>query len=227
VALAVVLGDHLVARALEGMLEAGLPRGAEATRYLLAICRQTAVGQFLDLKLTRAPLAEVTLLQTLRVALLKTARYGFAGPLVAGALLGGGERGLREALEKVGRGGGLAYQLRDDLIGLFGDDAASGKSGAGDYLEGKRTFPVVYAYAHADAAGKAELAALWELSDKGPADLALARAAVERHGGRAATERLISRFTQSARRALTQLPEAGGLRGRLDGLLLTLSKREA
>ncbi len=66
--LAVVAGDHLFARAVEGMLESGLPGAAAATRYYLGVCRHTAVGQYLDLSLSSARLSEVTLFQTLKVA---------------------------------------------------------------------------------------------------------------------------------------------------------------
>ena len=80
--LAVVAGDHLYARAVELMLSA--PEGVQATRYMLEVCRHTAAGQHLDLVLARAPLSSVTLFRTLKVADLKTARYGFVAPRRAG-----------------------------------------------------------------------------------------------------------------------------------------------
>lgn len=131
--LAVVLGDHLYSRAIEVMLTGGNRRSSEATRYMMAICRHTAAGQYLDLDVGRMPLREVTLFQTLKVAQLKTAKYGFVAPLVAGAMLGGGSDELLGQLERVGRLAGMAYQLRDDLLGLFGDDVIAGKDGGGDF----------------------------------------------------------------------------------------------
>jgi geranylgeranyl diphosphate synthase type I len=225
--LAVVLGDHLYARATETMLGCGLPAAAAATKYLMAICRHTAAGQYLDLDVARAPLEEVTLFQTLKVAQLKTARYGFVAPLVAGAMLGGASPRLLEALERVGRQVGLAFQLRDDLIGLFGDDRVAGKDGGGDFMEGKRTFPVIAAWTRADDAGRARLQQLWAEPDKTAAQLAEARALVERYGGRTATERVIERMTRGARRSLSTLPAAGGTRVLLDGLLARLQRRAA
>ncbi len=224
--LAVVVGDHLYARAVETMLASGLPTSAEATRYMMAICRHTAAGQFLDLELSRAPLRGVTLGQTLKVAELKTARYGFVAPLVAGAMLGGGSPELIAALERVGRQVGIAFQLRDDLIGLFGDDALAGKDGGGDFVEGKRTFPLVAALTRADAAGRERLEALWA-GPKNATTLQQAREELDRHGGRAATERVIARATRTARAALATLPAAHGARGALDGLMARLQRRNA
>lgn len=224
---AIVLGDHLYALAAETMLGCGLPRAAEATRYLMAICRHTAAGQFLDLDLTRTTLDEVTLFQTLKVAHLKTAKYGFIAPLVAGAMLGGGSVELIEALERVGRHVGLAFQLRDDLLGLFGDERLAGKDGGGDFFEGKRTFPLIAAWTRADAAGRAELEALWDGPVKSAASLARARALVDSWGGRRATERVIDRLTRSARKSLGTLEAPASARLLLDVLLAKLEKRTA
>lgn len=220
--LAIVAGDHLFARAMEGMLHAELPRAVEASLYMLAICRQTAIGQYLDLELARAPLGEMSLFQTLRVAQLKTARYGFVAPLVCGAKLGNGKPALEEALERVGRNAGMAFQLRDDLLGLFGDTRTCGKEGDSDFYQGKRTFPVLSAYARAGSADRQRLEELWSLSEKDPAALKEARALVEQHGGRAATERMIAHLTRQTQRALESLPEASGLRAVLASYLLSL-----
>jgi len=225
--LAVVLGDHLFSRALEAMLESGLPGVARVVRYYLAVCRHTAAGQYLDLSLGGAPLAEVSLFQALRVASLKTARYGFCAPLVCGAMLGGGGDALREGLERVGRHVGMAYQLRDDLIGLFGDSAVAGKAADGDFVQGKRTFPVLAAFARATPQAREELEALWALpaADKDARALARARALVEEHGGRAACERMVERASRTARRALQSLPNPNGVRDLLDALIARLAQR--
>jgi geranylgeranyl diphosphate synthase type I len=224
--LAVVVGDHVYSRAVEVMLSCGLPAAANATRYMMAICRHTAVGQYLDIDLARTPLGDVTLFQTLKVASLKTARYGFVAPLVAGAMLGGSPRPLIEQLERVGRQVGLAFQLRDDVIGLFGEDAIAGKDGGGDFVEGKRTFPVVAAWTRADAAGRQRLETLWHAADRrGQAALARARAEVEGFGGRVATQRVIERMTRGARKTLEQLPSAAGARSVLDSLIAHMVRR--
>jgi len=223
--LAVVAGDHLFARSIEAMLESGLPLAPTAVRYLLAICRHTAAGQSLDLELTHAPLHQVTLFQALKVAHLKTARYGFVAPLVCGAILAGADAELIAALERVGRHAGVAFQLVDDLLGLFGDDQEIGKAGGADFFEGKRTFPVVAAWTRADDAGRARLEALWDAPNKDHALLAAARAEVIHHGGRVATERVITRTHRLAARSIATLPEGGGVRELIATFFNSLSRR--
>jgi geranylgeranyl diphosphate synthase type I len=227
--LAVVVGDHLFARSMEAMLSSGLRGAPRASQYYLGVCRHTAAGQYLDLELSRTPLAEVTLRQTLRVAHLKTARYGFSAPLVCGAMLAGAGEELCEGLERVGRYVGRAYQLRDDLIGLFGDTRVAGKAADGDFAQGKRTFPVLAAYKRAHAEARAELERLWSLPPeaKDAEALARARALVEEHGGRAACERAVDRASRVGRRALRALSENGGVRDLLDSLITRLAHRAA
>ncbi|KFE71279.1 polyprenyl synthetase family protein [Hyalangium minutum] len=227
--LAVVVGDHLFSRSLEAMLSSELRGASAASRYYLAVCRHTAAGQYLDLRLASAPLSQVTLLQALRVAHLKTARYGFCAPLVCGAMLAGADSELCEALERVGRHVGLAFQLRDDLIGLLGDERVAGKAADGDFVQGKRTVPVLAAYLRAPAAAREELERLWALPPeaKDAAALAQARALVEEYGGRAACERLVERASRTGRRALQALPDEGGVRDLLDTLITRLAHRAA
>lgn len=227
--LAVVVGDHLFARSLEAMLACGLPGAPRVVRYFLGVCRHTAVGQFLDLDLARVPLSEVSLFRALRVAHLKTARYGFCAPLVCGAMLAGGDAALLAGLERLGRHLGLAYQLRDDLLGLFGDPCVSGKPADTDYAQGKRTFPVLAAYVRATPEVREELERLWALpaARKDEAALRRARELVEHWGGRAACERGVERASRSALRVLRALPDAGGVRDLLDALITRLARRAA
>lgn len=225
--LAIVAGDHLFARAIEAMLAAGLPGATDATSFYLRVCRETAVGQYLDLEATRAPLSSVTLFQTMRIALLKTAQYGFVAPLLAGALVAGAPAGTLLLLERLGRSLGLAFQLQDDLIGFFGDVARAGKPGDGDFRQRKPTFPVVAAYMRAPVAARHALDALWSSGATDDAACAQARKLVEGHGGRRATEHAIRRASASARRTLARLPGPADARQRLDQLIVALVDRAA
>ena len=223
--LAVVVGDHLFARAIEVMLEAPFPEAPAMARYVLKVCRHTAAGQYLDLELSFAPLEEVSVFQALKVARLKTARYGFAAPLVAGALLADGSPELLASLDRVGTNAGLAYQLRDDLLGLFGDEQATGKSGATDFEQKKRTFPLLAAWARAGAQERARLEHLWGEDGGRPEQLDEARALVRSCGGELATQRVVERTTRAAKRALLGIDDATGARVALDELLTGLATR--
>ena len=218
--LAIVVGDHLFALAVDAMLACDLPAAPAVVRYYLGICRATAAGQYLDLELSGTALAAARPWQALRVALLKTARYSVVAPLVAGARLGDGAPGLVRTLERIGRAAGLAYQLRDDLSGLFGDPRAAGKPAA-DLEARKLTLPVLTAYERAPVSARQRMEALWSASGD-PAAAAEMRGLVETHGGRRAAERAIARATHTARHWLHALPAAGGMRAVLADLVETL-----
>ena len=76
---------------------------------------------------------------------LKTAVYSFETPLQAGAVLAGADEAAVQALGSFGRNLGIAYQIVDDLLGVFGDEGDTGKSTLGDLREGKRTVLIAYA----------------------------------------------------------------------------------
>jgi geranylgeranyl diphosphate synthase type I len=225
--LAIVAGDHLFARAIEAMLASGLPDAAAATSFYLRVCRETAVGQYLDLDVTRTPLGGITLFQTMRIAMLKTARYGFVAPLVVGARLAGADAETTLALERIGRSIGLAFQLRDDLIGLFGDVVRAGKPTDADFRQRKPTFPIVAAYTRAPAPARRELEAVWNSDADDAAACARVRHFVEEHGGRRATESAVQRASASARRTLGRLGGAAEPRERLDRLIVALVDRSS
>ncbi len=224
--LAVVAGDHLFARAVELMLTASSPHAALTTRFMLRVCRHTAVGQYLDIDLAGRALAEVTPLQTLRVARLKTANYSLAAPLQVGALWAGGSGELVEALGRIGRAAGVAYQLRDDLLGVFGNEEVAGKSGSADLVEGKRTLPLVVAHRRASEADRWLLDTLHQ--DPNPMRVTRAREVVRRTGAATVTLGLIDRATARARRHLALLPDTGPLacKEELGALLGALSRRK-
>lgn len=118
----------------------------------------------------------------------KTAAYSFAAPLLAGAALAGAEPARAAPLAAVGRRLGLAFQLRDDLLGVFGDRAETGKSDLGDLREGKETLLV--AYARGTEAWLA-VAHRFGRDDLDDGDAAALRAALETSGARRRVERLI------------------------------------
>ncbi|MDY7556700.1 polyprenyl synthetase family protein [Cryobacterium sp. 10C3] len=75
----------------------------------------------------------------------KTAVYSFEAPLMAGAVLAGASEEAIVALGRFGRLVGVAFQLTDDILGVFGDPARTGKSALTDLREGKQTALVAYA----------------------------------------------------------------------------------
>ena len=132
---------------------------------------------------------------------LKTAVYTFEGPLQAGAILAGAGHDVVETLGDFGRDIGIAYQIVDDLLGVFGASADTGKTTIGDLREGKRTVLIAYASTTADWAAVSDLFGCEDLTDEGADRL---RDVLVSCGARAFTEGLARYY---ANRALARLAE--------------------
>jgi len=225
--LAVVLGDYLFARAIEVMLACRIDGVGRAVQHYLGVCRQAAVGQYLDLDLSGISLSDVSLFQTIRVARLKTAGPGFAAPLAAGAMLAGACSETIERLNQIGDSVGVAFQLRDDVLGMYGEADVAGKPCDSDLTEGKRTFPVIAAYLQASEEDRREMGALWSSGEASRGSLARARELVKDNGGLAATEHEIARASRTARDGLRHFSPDNHFRRLLDGLISQLAQRDA
>nr|WP_231930559.1 polyprenyl synthetase family protein [Friedmanniella luteola] len=163
-AAAILLGDLLLMWSAELLLRSGMAADALARATPVAEAMRTEVtcGQYLDIVAQAQPLRAdpaAALAEAGRVVEYKSARYTVQRPCQLGAALGGADPGLQDALAAYGSPAGRAFQFRDDLLGVFGDSAVTGKPAGDDLREGKRTVLVAHAYAGADAAGRALLAA--------------------------------------------------------------------
>ncbi len=96
----------------------------------------TCYGELLEVEaLFQPPLTA----KALQIAELKTAYYSLSGPLQSGAVLAGAPEDVIDQLAELGQVTGVAYQLTDDLLGVFGDEIITGKSASSDLQERKRT----------------------------------------------------------------------------------------
>lgn len=96
-----------------------------------------SAGELLD---TEAALYPPDYADSLKIAELKTALYSCSIPLAMGGMLAGANDNVQQALSQIGSGLGIAFQLADDLLGVFGTESVTGKSVIGDLREGKRTY---------------------------------------------------------------------------------------
>lgn len=143
---AILMGDLLLSAAVMGFARADL---SQATRLrLLDLVEQTILetvaGEHTDVALSHGIVAP-DLHTVLNMSVYKTATYSFSLPLRAGAMLAGSSSSAEDALHMVGRHLGLAYQLQDDLLCVFGDHRVHGKDAFSDLREGKETAIIAYA----------------------------------------------------------------------------------
>lgn len=119
---------------------------------------ETAYGEALDVENSYkdAKIGAIRL-----VTGLKTARYSFVGPLTIGAMLGGAGKAQIKAIEKFGLEVGFAFQLQDDLLGVFGDEKVLGKSTLSDMREGKNTMLIYKTREMASSSDKKFLGKVW------------------------------------------------------------------
>ncbi|MCX5045966.1 polyprenyl synthetase family protein [Aldersonia sp. NBC_00410] len=149
-AVAILLGDVALAWSDDMVREAGLPSAAAARLAPVWSAMRTEVlgGQLLDI--TGESRGDETVEAAIRIDRFKTASYTIERPLHIGAALAGAPDELIAAYRQYGTDVGIAFQLRDDLLGVFGDPATTGKPSGDDLRDGKRTVLFAIALQRAD-----------------------------------------------------------------------------
>jgi geranylgeranyl diphosphate synthase, type I len=204
-AVAILVGDLAFVHADELFLDAEVPseRLLAALRAFVELREEVMAGQYLDL---HAAVSAATDRDTaLTVATLKSGRYTVARPLQLGAVLAGAEEELVAGLERFGDPLGRAFQVTDDLLGVFGDQQATGKSVASDLAEGKRTLLVAETAARLGADDLAVFEAGLGDPDLDATGAQRLRELMERSGARRATEEYVAGAVAEARDRLEEL----------------------
>jgi geranylgeranyl diphosphate synthase, type I len=149
-ATAILLGDIALAWADDMLRGAKLwpDQLARAHTVWQAMRTEVLAGQYLDM-LTQAS-GDETPEMALRIDRYKTAAYTVERPLHLGAVIAGAGPALVQAYRRFGSDIGIAFQLRDDLLGMFGDPQVTGKPAGDDLREGKRTLLLAYGLRAAD-----------------------------------------------------------------------------
>lgn len=152
----------------------------------------------------------------------KTAAYSFEAPLSIAAVLAGSDDSLVERLRAIGRRIGIVYQLRDDVLGLFGDEHETGKSVLSDLREGKETLLINTARAHSAWSQVAHLFGDRGLDAEGGLRL---RQAIEESGARAYVESMIAEHCETIAGLIAEAELPQALAGRLADLTSACSLR--
>ncbi|MCL5411660.1 MAG: polyprenyl synthetase family protein [Patescibacteria group bacterium] len=116
----------------------------EAILNLSEIVVKTILGEILDVACSRSGEKKEEK-DVLSIHKLKTAYYTISGPLSIGALLAGGSQNQIQKITEFGRDLGIAFQIQDDILGVFGNELVLGKSVTSDVEEGKNTLLIIHA----------------------------------------------------------------------------------
>jgi geranylgeranyl diphosphate synthase type I len=139
---AILTGDAMLTVAIEVLLDSGSPHALEAQRLMLATTRELIHGQVEDLQFESREWVDLE--QCQQMAARKTGAL-IAASAVLGCVLVGGDPAVARALNDYGQALGVAFQLVDDLLGIWGDPAVTGKPVLSDLRARKRSLPVTYA----------------------------------------------------------------------------------
>ena len=200
---AVLLGDLALVWSDELLHGSGmhLDELARARPVFDEMRTEVTAGQYLDV-LTQVT-GDMSTERAGKVARYKSAKYTVERPLLLGAALAGAPPALSAAYSAYGLPLGEAFQLRDDVLGVFGDPALTGKPAGDDLREGKRTYLVAAAHEAIGTGTRADLVAQLgdpSLDDDGVERL---RTIIRESGALARTEERITTLTTTAVRALT------------------------
>ncbi|MFV0137773.1 polyprenyl synthetase family protein [Streptomyces sp. HMX87] len=221
---AVLTGDALLVAALRALADGPPNRAAAAVQELVSALLELVEGQSRDVAFEKAH--EVSVADYLDMAAGKTgALMGCACAL--GGVLAGADAARMGGLREFGRRLGVAFQCADDVLGIWGRSARSGKPVGADLAARKKSLPVVAALA---AGGRASerLRALYRAPQPlGDDDIALARHLVEEAGGRQAAEEEARRQLAAALRSLSYARPTADAYRQLHDIAWAMTRREA
>lgn len=198
----ILAGDLALAAAVRAVACCGA--SMDTTERLLdlfdAALHTTAAGELADVRLSMG-VGTASIAESLAMAEQKTSAYSFALPLQAGAVLAGADEGTVARLGEAGRMLGIAFQLADDLLGVFGDPARTGKSATSDLRARKRTLLI----AHAEGTAEWELIEHYVGRDLDDVELDAVRGLLTAAGSRAFVEELAEAHLSAARGMMDEL----------------------
>ena len=217
--LTVLVGDLGNAFAIElvSLSAARSPHAEKALEVFWSMQRDVVYGQALDL----IAYADVSLIQRL-----KTGSYSVRGPLLLGAAMAGATAQQWAALERYAEPAGLAFQVRDDYLGVFGAPEKTGKPAGNDLRAGKRTALIEEFEARVPAGERGPVQSVLGQADASHDAVAAAMHLLEQSGARRAVEARITKLADTAIAALTEgsLSEVG--QQRLEGLVRLFANRD-
>ncbi len=225
--IALILGDVLIANAMEILGDAGI-ESRRAGAFLKEFARSleiTAWGQILDIMNSGSKKPKSPRETALRIGLMKTAHYTVHYPMLLGCILAGADtRGERKRIRDFALPLGVAFQVRDDILGVFGMEEHTGKPSDSDIREGKMTLLVSGAIELLRGRERERFITIFSGTTKSARDIEEIRGMIAGSGSLAMAKRMHGERIRSSSRALERLSITGPMRRVLEGLVAVVSK---
>jgi geranylgeranyl diphosphate synthase type I len=194
--LAIVVGDVIYAIAFHAFLsiKEDPMRKDQALRKFVEAAFYTGAGEFIELLYGKEDLEKIKKDYIYKIYDLKTAYYSFAYPLAIGAILAGANKAESDKLFQYGIYLGRAFQIKDDILGLFSEESKIGKSNLSDLQEAKKTILILYAYNNSNNSNKALIRRIFTKKKIDKNDLLKIREIITKTGALDKAKREISRL---------------------------------
>ncbi len=217
-AVALNYGDTGQALAQDLLISSGFPDRVllKAVKLLSDVTVETVTGQLLDVEYV--PLADLTETLVLKIHEFKTAHYTVMLPLMMGATLADASAEVLAGIRSFAIPIGIAFQIQDDTLGLFGNESILGKPVDSDVKEGKKTLLFVQAYRAAVSADREFLQRVHGNPNLVPGDLERVRTIVTETGALAESERYARELVEKGRPLITTIAREEQWQGILSGL---------
>lgn len=226
--LLLVWSDELLADSLDGFADRSNARAARAEFNRMRT--DVTAGQYLDIVAEAGwpHVPDALAVETaVNVITYKSAKYSIEAPLAIGASLGGASLPQMAALREYGLPLGIAFQLRDDLLGVFGDSEVTGKPAGDDLVEGKRTVLVALARETLPPSVRRTVDELLGDPELDGEQVAMLQETIRGSGAIDRVERMISENVERALDALEDAPLTHDAREALSRLADSISVRTA
>lgn len=204
--LALLAGDILYALAIENFLliDEDPQNIQEALKIFAETVTRTGLGQFIEIINSAKNIEDIELEDIYSVYDKKTAFYTFVCPLLTGAKLAGASQQEQNILTEYGTALGHAFQINDDIIGIFSTEKEIGKSTVSDIAESKKTILVWHAFNNSCSTDKIELQRIFNLAQLSEDDIFSFKSIVSKTKSVEYAKEQATRFINQAREAINQ-----------------------
>ncbi|MBU1087709.1 MAG: polyprenyl synthetase family protein [Candidatus Omnitrophica bacterium] len=157
--LALITGDLIYALAIDSFMaiNESFEKKQKALLKFIESGFYTGCGEFVEIVNSRKEIKQISKKEIYQTYDYKTAYYTFSAPIITAAILAGAKNSEIKKLFKFGKYCGRAFQIKDDILGIFAEINQTGKSNLSDIQENKKTLLVWYAYKHANHTEKTRL----------------------------------------------------------------------